>query len=87
MNIFNSEIRVKILAALYGVDYCEFKYLLDKLKTTEGNLWSHLKRLEKEGYVVIKKYPTKNGIRTIIKATDIGRNEFKKYITEVLNLM
>jgi len=85
--LFNSEVRVKILAVLYGAEYCEFTYLLEKLKTTEGNLWVHLKKLEKENYVKIKKYPSKKRVRTIVKITKTGRTEFKKYITELLNLI
>jgi DNA-binding MarR family transcriptional regulator len=85
--LFNSEVRVKILAVLYGAEYCEFTYLLEKLKTTEGNLWIHLKKLEKENYVEIKKHPSKNRVKTVIKITEIGRTEFKKYITELLNLI
>ena len=85
--LFNSEVRVKILAVLYGAEYCEFTYLLEKLKTTEGNLWIHLKILEKENYVEIKKYPSKNRVKTVIKITEIGRTEFKKYIAELLNLI
>ncbi|CAB3287972.1 Transcriptional regulator, ArsR family [Methanocaldococcus lauensis] len=84
--VFNSEIRVKILAILYGMEYCEFTYLLEKLKTTEGNLWAHLKKLEKEGYIIIKKYPFKKRIKTIVKITDVGRENFKKYLTELLRL-
>lgn len=85
--LFNSEVRVKILAVLYGAEYCEFTYLREKLKTTEGNLWVHLKKLEKENYVKIKKYPSKKRVKTIVKITETGRTEFKKYITELLNLM
>ena len=85
--LFNSEVRVKILAVLYGAEYCEFTYLLEKLKTTEGNLWIHLKKLEKEEYVEIKKYPSKKRVKTIVKITEIGRTKFKEYITELLNLI
>jgi len=85
--LFNSEIRVKILAALYGTEYCEYTYLLEKLRTTEGNLWIHLKKLEKENYVEIKKYPSKKRVKTIVIITETGRTEFKKYITEILNLI
>ena len=85
-NIFNSEIRVKILALLYGVEYCEFNYILKKLGTTPGNLWTHLKKLEKENYVEIKKYPLKKGVRTIVKITDKGAEKFREYISELVKL-
>ncbi|MBW9223444.1 winged helix-turn-helix domain-containing protein [Methanothermococcus sp. SCGC AD-155-E23] len=85
-NIFNSEVRVKVLALLYGVKYCEFNYLLKKLGTSPGNLWTHLKRLEKEGYVEVKKYPLKKGVRTIVKITEKGAEKFREYLNELLKL-
>jgi len=85
-NIFNSEVRVKVLALLYGVKYCEFNYLLKKLGTSPGNLWTHLKKLEKEGYVEVKKYPLKKGVRTIVKITEKGTEKFREYLNELLKL-
>ncbi|XRO77549.1 transcriptional regulator [Methanocaldococcus sp. 10A] len=86
MKIFNSVVRVKILALLYGLEYCEFNYLLEKLNLTPGNLEHHLKILEKENYIEIKKSIIKRKVKTIIKITDKGREEFKKYIYEILEL-
>ena len=83
-NIFNSEVRVKILALLYGMEYCEYNYILKKLNTTHGNLWSHLKKLEKEDYIEIKKYPLKKGVRTIIKIKDKGSEKFRGYLNELM---
>jgi len=85
-NIFNSEVRVKILALLYGVKYCEFNYLLRKLGTSSGNLWTHLKKLEGENYIEIKKYPLKRGVRTVVKITDKGAEKFREYLTELVKL-
>lgn len=85
-NIFNSEVRVKILALLYGMEYCEYNYLLKKLDTTHGNLWSHLKKLEKEDYIEINKYPLKKGVRTVIKITNKGSKKFREYLNELMEL-
>jgi len=85
-SIFNSEVRVKVLALLYGVKYCEFNYLLKKLGTSPGNLWTHLKKLEKEGYIEVKKYPLKKGVRTIVKITEKGAEKFKEYLNELMKL-
>ena len=85
-NIFNSEVRVKILALLYGMEYCEYNYLLKKLDTTHGNLWSHLKKLEKEDYIEINKCPLKKGVRTVIKITNKGSKKFREYLNELMEL-
>ena len=86
MSIFNSIVRVKILALLYGSEYCEFNYLKERLNLTDGNLEHHLKKLEKNGFVELKKSIVKGRIRTVVKITEKGRNEFKKYLYEILEL-
>ena len=86
MSIFNSMVRVKILALLYGSEYCEFNYLKERLNLTDGNLEHHLKKLEKNGFVELKKSVVKGRIKTIVKITEKGRSEFKKYLYEILEL-
>ena len=86
MKIFNSVVRVKILALLYGLEYCEFSYLKEKLNLTDGNFEHHLKKLEESGFIEIKKSIIKGKIKTIIKITKKGRVAFKNYIYEILQL-
>jgi len=86
MSIFNSIVRVKILALLYGSEYCEFNYLKERLNLTDGNLEHHLKKLEKNGFVELKKSIINGRIKTVVKITEKGRNEFKKYLYEILEL-
>ena len=86
MKIFNSVVRVKILALLYGLDYCEFGYLKEKLNLTDGNLEHHLKKLEENGFIEMKKSIVGSKVKTIIKITEKGRVAFKNYIYEILQL-
>jgi len=86
MSIFNSIVRVKILAMLYGSEFCEFSHLKEKLQLTDGNLEHHLKKLEKNGFVEIKKSIVGGKVRTIVKITKKGRMEFKNYLCEILEL-
>jgi DNA-binding MarR family transcriptional regulator len=86
MNIFNSVVRVKILALLYGLEYCEFNYLKEKLNLTDGNLEHHLKKLEEVGFIEQKKSIIGGKVKTSIKITNKGREAFKNYIYEILQL-
>jgi len=86
MNIFNSVVRVKILALLYGLEYCEFSYLKEKLNLTDGNLEHHLRKLEECGFIEIKKSIISGRVKTIVKITKKGRVAFKNYIYEILQL-
>ena len=86
MRVFNSIVRVKILALLYGSEYCEFNYLKERLNLTDGNLEHHLKKLEKNGFIELRKSIINGRIKTVVKITEKGRNEFKKYLYEILEL-
>ncbi len=86
MKIFNSETRVKILALLYGREFCDFNYIREKLNLTSGNLEHHLNILKKADLIEEKKTFYNNRIRTIIKITDKGKEEFKKFLNEIIYL-
>ncbi|NIA15222.1 MAG: helix-turn-helix domain-containing protein [Nitrospiraceae bacterium] len=47
--------RLRILTILSGVDVADFSFLLETLGLTKGNLSSHMDRLEKAGYVDVRK--------------------------------
>ena len=54
-DIIHSRIRLAIIAVLVTVDEAEFTFLKDKVNTTDGNLSTHLKKLEESGYVAVRK--------------------------------
>ena len=55
-NAFENKVRVGIMSALVVNEYLNFTTLKDLLDVTDGNLASHLKSLEKYGYVTFKKF-------------------------------
>ncbi len=63
-----------------------FKDLLKILEITPGNLDSHLKRLEKEGYVKLRKVITDRP-RTAVEITDKGAEEVGRYLRSFKNLI
>ncbi len=52
---FDSRIRLGIMSALAVNDSLDFNALKDYLDLTDGNLASHLKGLEKEEFIGVKK--------------------------------
>jgi DNA-binding HxlR family transcriptional regulator len=52
---FESRIRLGIMSVLSVNEVLDFNALKNLLETTDGNLASHLKALEKEAYVGIEK--------------------------------
>jgi DNA-binding HxlR family transcriptional regulator len=64
---------------LSGVDVVDFNFLLTALGLTRGNLSSHMDRLEKSGYVAIKKGYNGKIPRTEYRLTDEGRTALDAY--------
>jgi DNA-binding HxlR family transcriptional regulator len=61
----------------------EFTYLKKMLELTSGNLNAHLKVLEDNGYIKVKKEFVERKPRTTYKLTPTGKKMFKKYVAEL----
>jgi len=83
----HSPVRLGILAALIAAEEVEFNFLKRSLSLTDGNLSSHLSRLEDSGYIKIKK--TFRGKRpcTYISLTGKGRRAFEGYVDAMEKLI
>jgi len=81
--ILHSQLRLSIVSLLVGLEEAEFVYLKEKTNTSAGNLSLQLDKLQKAGYVSIKKgfkgkYPV-----TICKLTAKGIKAFERYVTTI----
>jgi DNA-binding MarR family transcriptional regulator len=77
---FENRIRLQIMSVLVANDEYDFNSLKELLQVTDGNLASHLKALEKEAYIDIKKTFIDRKPNTRYVATDKGREAFKKHL-------
>lgn len=81
--LIHQPVRLRIMSALATVGpetQVEFTYLRDLLKLTDGNLGSHLRRLEDAGYVRLDKTFVERKPRTFIEATAVGRDAFLTHV-------
>ncbi len=68
---------VSLLAARRSVDYLELRTLLG---LTDGNLATHLRVLEKAGYVAVEKRFVQRKTRTSYELTAAGRAAFERHV-------
>jgi DNA-binding MarR family transcriptional regulator len=68
------------MSLLIANDELPFKALKELLEVTDGNLSSHLTKLEKEQYVGIEKTFEGKRPKTVVKITAVGRKAFDTYI-------
>ncbi len=78
--LLHQNIRSKLISLLISNEELPFKALKEYLKVTDGNLSSHLTKLEKAAYVRIEKSFEGKRPKTVVYITDEGRRAFKKYI-------
>ncbi|MCK9559334.1 MAG: transcriptional regulator [Candidatus Marinimicrobia bacterium] len=82
--LIHSRIRLSILSILMPVKEVEFVYLKETIGTTDGNLSTHLTKLEEAGYITIKKEFVNKRPRTTCQLSSKGRAAFIQYV-ETLN--
>ena len=72
--------RLQIMSVLVTNDSFDFNSLKELLDITDGNLATHIKALEREKYLSIKKSFIDRKPNTQYKATEKGRTAFKKHL-------
>jgi len=78
--LLHQGIRSKLVSLLISNDELPFKALKEALGVTDGNLSSHLSKLEKEEYISIEKTFEGKRPKTVVKIVPKGREAFEIYI-------
>ncbi|MGD8814111.1 MAG: transcriptional regulator [Anaerolineales bacterium] len=79
--------RLMILMVLYTVESADFTFLVNATELTDGNLSSHLSKLETAGYVQIEKGYAGKKPRTILQLTEEGRRAMEDYSSTMQQAM
>lgn len=82
-DLIHTKIRLGIMSLLMIYEECDFTYLKKSLSVTDGNLGSHLKKLEDAEYVVITKTFISKKPKTIVQITNLGADAYKEYISTI----
>ena len=75
------------MSVLVVNDSVDFNTIKDLLNVTDGNLASHLKALEKEEVIVVKKQFVGRKPNTSYSVTEKGRQVFKEHINALERLI
>ena len=79
--------RLAIMMLLYGVESADFIYLKTQTGLTQGNLSSHLGKLEAAGYIGVEKMFEGKIPRTLYHLTEAGRESFRDYIASMQGVL
>ncbi len=78
--IFDSRIRLGIMSAVMVNEEVNFNDLKELIQVTDGNLASHLKTLEDNAYIKVKKGFIGRKTNTTYSVTKAGEKAFKAHL-------
>jgi DNA-binding HxlR family transcriptional regulator len=85
--LIHEHIRLGIVSALAANATLSFNALKVLLKTTDGNLSIHARKLEEAGYITCRKYFSGRVPKTEFGLTPAGRRAFEGYLNEMETLI
>lgn len=84
---FDNKVRLGVMSVLLVDDWVEFTRLREMLELTDGRLASHLKVLEGEGFIKLKKNFVNRKPKTTYQATAKGRKAFNDHLNALEELI
>jgi DNA-binding transcriptional ArsR family regulator len=85
--VIHEPARLMIVATLEGVGEADFLYLQRECGLTQGNLSSHLSKLEAAGYVEVEKTFKGKYPLTICRLTPAGRVAYESYSQQIADVL
>lgn len=86
-DVIHAKARLGIMSLLMTYGESDFPFLKKKLGLSDGNLGSHLRKLEESDYVRIEKKFVDRKPKTICQTTPKGEEAYKGYIQALEQLI
>jgi DNA-binding MarR family transcriptional regulator len=86
-DVIHGRLRLGIMAYLSTVSPAVFGELRDKVGATDGNLSTHLRKLEEAGYVELEKLFVGRRPQTRVHLTEAGRKAWVTWLERMQSLM
>ena len=84
---FDHRVRLGIMSILMVNEWVEFNTLKDTLGVTDGRLASHIKALEKEQFIEVRKRFVGRKPNTSYRATEAGQKAFSDHLDALEKLL
>lgn len=84
---FDNRVRLGIMTILLTQEWCDFTTFKETLGLTDGNLASHIKALEEDGYIEVRKSFIGKKPNSSYRATKKGKKEFLNHLETPQNII
>lgn len=85
--VIHGKLRLGVMAYLASAGSASFTTLREKTGSTDGNLSTHLRKLEDEGYIKIAKSFENRKPLSLVRMTDKGREKWISYLGKMHELL
>ncbi len=86
-DVIHGRVRLTVMAYLSTISPAEFTQLIAKTETTNGNLSTHLTKLETAGFVRLEKGYKGKRPQTLVHMTKAGRDAWINYLSALQDLL
>jgi len=81
--VIHAPVRLAVLSILISVEEADFSYLKEITQTTDGNLSTHLSKLEQSNLIKINKTFKGKKPHTTCSITSAGKMAFIQYLNKI----
>lgn len=81
--LLHSQLRLSIASILMSVEEANFNFIKEQTQATSGNLSIQIKKLQKAGYIEVKKTFKNNYPNTSVSMTKKGIEAFETYVANL----
>ena len=85
--LFDHRVRLGIMSILMVNDWVDFKTLKEMLEVTDGRLASHIKALEEQNYIEVRKQFIGRKPNTSYAVTELGKKAFQEHLEALEKLI
>lgn len=85
--IIHGKLRLGVMAFLASAGSASFTTLRQKTDATDGNLSTHLRKLEEAGYIKIEKRFEQRKPLSVVSLSDKGRTAWIEYLGKMQTLL
>ncbi len=85
--VIHERVRLGILGLLIQTDELTFSELKETLKLSDGNLASHLRTLEENGIIEVRKTFIGRKPKTFYRLTQQGKRRFLEYLDAITKIL
>ena len=85
--VFESRIKLGVMSILLVNEWVGYNALKEYLEVTDGNLASHLKALESNSFIEVKKQFVGRKPKTTYRCTGEGKKAFRRHLAALENII